>query len=1292
MTKYCEPRLADFWFPVAPGVTELPESEIPTVNEEPKPPNAVDAPEDFDEEDPNLCELFEDILPRDVDPVYPVVVDPVVSIPPYSETVLYDLRIRSHIELEAFNYALTSVTDLPLIVRVPADEIRSYPPEVEIAVKLGVEVEFEFFDFQEAIIPVSLKVFGENIKIIEPKVMAHFNGPPGSSTIINSVDGAILESSGVRLSTRQSKFNGTSGNFFAPFARVKLQTPGIAWTDVGPAWSASGWFYVDPAAPQSIQCLYSFDGASSSRNGVYVQTFANSNAYTVYIFFNDSSLNSTSVQLGTNNFTSRGAWRHFALEKPANSNELRVFTDGFYRIGRFINSTNSAYFSAVHYIGGDSNLGLSYAMFGFMADVRVAPGVNVYEGYDNYVVPTEPSLPPSYDFTGALVARATPAVEFVNLTLEFTVTVTTRLAALAPADVMATVIPYTGNGVSGRTVSTGNVKPGIAWFRRRDSSIEPVYYDSLRGANLGSYWQYNTGDITSTNVVTVFGNDSITVGNSSLTNTNGLLYYVAVFGNLNAPYVDSSSRYPVTIATNRDWGVSILRYSGDGTNNAFFDVPHGLPFAPAFIIFKVQNFGTVELFGTAIGSNRYLSNFSSNISVASGFTGISYNDTNIVIAGGNPGSNNWWNASSAITVHCWTSVPGRTKVSTYDGFSEFNQYIETGFRPAHIIIRIIDGLTTGGAGLPRYHSLEVNNDFNAFRSGVSDAPSVEILWGPNGFTVLANTDANITGARYIYLAIRNANIEAIATGETGQFSIAGTATFVRDIIMPVSAGAFALAGQEADVFSYSYRLEGETGEFDLEGQVAEGDPDFIEALGVTYAYEGYDAEFVSGDIYYNNTSLLLHMDGSDNSTTFTNSGASSLSLSVFGDAKIRTNQSKFGGASAFFDGTGDYLNVASNAALALGTQNFTIEFWVYLNAQGNYNLYDQRSTASQIVPTIYTVSGQVRYFVSNADRIIGATLTAETWNHVAISRANSVTRMFVNGTQSGSNYTDTNNYIQNPVGIGAYLVTPAGFLNGYIDELRVTQGVARYTTNFTVADRQFFDVATPAEDPDFSSVSLLMHMDGANGSTVFTDSSDSPLFFTTSGNAQISTAQSRFGNASGLFDGNGDFLTRAFDTKFDLVLSDFTIEAWVRATSLKTSMRLVATGGGTVGWNSTGGIHVLTQFDSLGRINLQCSNNTTTPISVTSTATIATNTWSHVAISVSGSMAYLSVDGAVSSHSLATRSRPSTNPQTAIATVPGEAGGSTTAFVGNIDELRITKGVARYTANFTPPVGPFPSS
>ncbi len=1060
--SYCEPTEANFWFPVAPGVTSLPANPLPTTNAVPLPANAVAVPVGFDESNPDLCELFETILPSGIDPVYPVTVDPTQSVPPYQETLYYDLRVRVLLGLETFSYTLTSATELSLAVRVLADEIKSYPPEVEISIRLDVEVEFEFRDFLEAIVPVSLKVSGENIKIIEPRVMVHFNGSPGSSTIINSVDGATLEGTGVRISARQSKFNGTSGNFFAPFARVKLQTPGIAWTNSGPAWSASGWFYTDPAAAQSSQCLYSFDGASNHRNGVYIQTFANTDYYYIYIYLDNVSSNSAYIQLNQNDFA-RGTWRHFALEKPPNSNQLRVFTDGAFRISRNISTTNSAYFSGTHYIGGDSNTELSYAMFGFMADVRVAPGVNVYENFDPYVIPAEPSLPPSYDFTGALVTRATPAVEFVNLTLEFTVTVTTRLVALAPADVVATVIPYTGNSASSRIVSTGNVKPGIVWFRRRDGGIEPLYYDSLRGPNLGFYWQYNTSNITSTNILTAFGNDSITVGNSSFTNNNGSLYYAAVFGNLDTPYVDSSSRYPVTIAANRAWGISILRYSADGTSNAFFNVPHGLPSAPAFIIFKVQNFGTVELFGTGLGTNRYVNNFSGNTTVASGFAGISYNNTNIVISGSTAGGNSWWNAQSSITVHCWTSVPGRTKVSTYDGFSEFNQYVETGFRPAHIIIKIIDGVTTGGTNLPRYHSLEVSNDFYAFRSGGSDAPSVEILWGPNGFTVLANTDANITGARYIYLAIRNANIEAIATGETGQFSIAGTATFVRDIIMPVSAGAFTLAGQGADVFSYSYRLDGETGEFGLEGQVAEGDPDFIGALGTTYAYEGYDAEFVSGDIYYNNTSLLLHMDGANNSTVFADSSVNTVVLTPSGDARISTVQSKFGGTSAFFDGINDYISMPYSSIFAFGSGNFTIECWLYRtganinssriwNSGGDFFHETDISIDSNGNLGCYGTTSGTAWNAWTAPSI--AVIALNTWQHVALVRNGGIVTMYVNGT--GTVLTSSLSTAALVTGTSGASVRTIGGQSGvdrtyfgYIDEFRVTKGVARYTASFT---------------------------------------------------------------------------------------------------------------------------------------------------------------------------------------------------------------------------------------------------
>jgi hypothetical protein len=198
-----------------------------------------------------------------------------------------------------------------------------------------------------------------------------------------------------------------------------------------------------------------------------------------------------------------------------------------------------------------------------------------------------------------------------------------------------------------------------------------------------------------------------------------------------------------------------------------------------------------------------------------------------------------------------------------------------------------------------------------------------------------------------------------------------------------------------------------------------------------------------------NVSILLN---------FTNAGildgTMKNNLETVGNASVSTSVVKYGSGSMYFDGTGDYLVVPSGQNTTYGTGDFTIESWVYCanTATGSIQIiYDQRSTGSQAVPTLYIDSnGNLQYYVSGANRITySGVVPAGAWNHVAVSRANSNTRMFLNGVQVGSTYSDTTTYISNPVGVGAYLGSPSLYLNGYIDDLRITKGFARYTANFT---------------------------------------------------------------------------------------------------------------------------------------------------------------------------------------------------------------------------------------------------
>jgi hypothetical protein len=195
-------------------------------------------------------------------------------------------------------------------------------------------------------------------------------------------------------------------------------------------------------------------------------------------------------------------------------------------------------------------------------------------------------------------------------------------------------------------------------------------------------------------------------------------------------------------------------------------------------------------------------------------------------------------------------------------------------------------------------------------------------------------------------------------------------------------------------------------------------------------------------------------------TNFTNAGITDATaknvLETVGNAQISTTQSKFGGSSMSFDGTGDYLtsNPATTDLYAFGSGDFTIEMWLRLNSvTGTQVFYDQRPLAGGVYPTLYMSGSTLFYYTNGANRITGATLATGQWYHIAVSRSGTSTRLFVDGTQSGSTYTDTNVYLNAALrpfigGDGTNLGTNG--LNGYIDDLRITRGFARYTANFNV--------------------------------------------------------------------------------------------------------------------------------------------------------------------------------------------------------------------------------------------------
>lgn len=225
-----------------------------------------------------------------------------------------------------------------------------------------------------------------------------------------------------------------------------------------------------------------------------------------------------------------------------------------------------------------------------------------------------------------------------------------------------------------------------------------------------------------------------------------------------------------------------------------------------------------------------------------------------------------------------------------------------------------------------------------------------------------------------------------------------------------------------------------------------------------------------------------------------------------------------------------------------------------------------------------------------------------------------------------------------------------------------------------------------AADPNFANVSLLLHFDGPNASTTFTDSSSNGFTATVVGNAQISTAQSRFGGSSGLFDGTGDYIHFPTNAAFGFGTGDYTVEGFVRFSITNLNRCVFDNRGASV---EGIGVYVdssaVTPSDFRGRLSL--STNVGFIAVGASTAFSASSNFQHWAVTRASGTIRGFIDG--------TLVWSGTDSRTLASAAPAYVGANylgTQEYVGYQDEMRVTKGVARYTASFTAPSAPFPNS
>ena len=220
------------------------------------------------------------------------------------------------------------------------------------------------------------------------------------------------------------------------------------------------------------------------------------------------------------------------------------------------------------------------------------------------------------------------------------------------------------------------------------------------------------------------------------------------------------------------------------------------------------------------------------------------------------------------------------------------------------------------------------------------------------------------------------------------------------------------------------------------------------------------AEKTPVDPIFNNVSLLLHGNGTNGSTTITDSSPSPKTVTAVGNTQISTAiADPFGSSTGViaFDGTGDTLDIAAAISFA-DSESFTLECFLYKNVGGYGNVfgggpqigYDLSASPGTSTGTIYM------FFAGGFGvEASGTAVTLNTWNHLAWTREGSTCRAFVNGVLQGSG-TRSNAFSFSV--IGATTSGGAQAVNGYIDDLRITKGVARYTADFTPPTAPFPDI------------------------------------------------------------------------------------------------------------------------------------------------------------------------------------------------------------------------------------------
>ena len=381
-----------------------------------------------------------------------------------------------------------------------------------------------------------------------------------------------------------------------------------------------------------------------------------------------------------------------------------------------------------------------------------------------------------------------------------------------------------------------------------------------------------------------------------------------------------------------------------------------------------------------------------------------------------------------------------------------------------------------------------------------------------------------------------------------------------------------------------------------------------------------------------------------------------------------------------FDGSGDYLSIPTSDDFAFGTGDFTIEFFICLTSTQDCHFYEGRDDTNSDRPLIRLSSSSIRYYADGGDRIIGPTLDISRWYHIAVSRSNGVSKLFVDGVSKGTN-ADSITYLKptSTLFIATNESANNRFVDGFMSNLRVVKGKALYTANFK----------PPMRELEVTPETVLLACQSKTDTTL----EKTGKTLTVGGNAVASeltpgilTPVPKAGAGSAItgsveFDGTGDYLSLADSSDWHYGSGDFTAECWVQPNASPSQPMLVGQWSGSTGGTTLSWVMMLSNDSNRYLRGLISSNTSAVDFDLVSSASLVLQQWNHCAFVKNGSTFTLYLNGInVASTTDSDALSNATNALTIGATSSGAQ-----PFQGFISNVRVVKGTALYTSDFIPP-------